>query len=128
MPKFSSASLHKIATLDPRLQRILRAAIVGGPDFTIISAKRTPAEQAALVAEGKSQTLKSLHLAEPSLAVDLAPWPLDWNDTARFHLLAGWVLAHAAVLGIGVRWGGDWDHDWLLTDQRFHDLGHFELL
>jgi hypothetical protein len=69
MPAFSAASLRKLATLDPRLQAVLRAAIAAGPDFTIISAKRTPAEQAALVAEGKSQTLDSKHLTTPSLAV-----------------------------------------------------------
>jgi peptidoglycan L-alanyl-D-glutamate endopeptidase CwlK len=127
MPTFSAASLHKLATLDPRLQAMLRAAIAAGPDFTIISAKRTPTEQAALVAEGKSQTLDSKHLATPSLAVDIAPWPVDWNDTSRFYVLAGYVLGIAQAQGIALRWGGDWDGDWEMRDQRFHDLGHFEL-
>jgi peptidoglycan L-alanyl-D-glutamate endopeptidase CwlK len=127
LPEFGTASLRKLTTLHPLLQLVLRTAIQDGPDFTIISAKRTLEEQHALLAEGASRTLKSKHLMTPSEAVDIAPWPVDWNDTTRFYILAGYVLGIAARLGVPLRWGGDWNGNWSYRDQRFHDLPHFEL-
>ena len=69
----------------------------------------------------------SKHNQEPSLAVDVAPWPIDWNDSHRFYHFAGFVLGIAAALNIRLRWGGDWDSDFDLRDQTFFDLPHFEL-
>ena len=40
--------------------------------------------------------------------------------------MAGLVLGIAAVFGIKIRWGGDWDSDNDLNDQKFMDLAHFE--
>lgn len=34
----------------------------------------------------------------------------------------------ASTTGVKIRWGGDWDGDWIHTDQSFHDLPHFELV
>lgn len=45
-----------------------------------------------------------------------------------FSRLAGVVEACAAKRGYKVRWGGDWDGDYNLIDQKFHDLPHFELI
>jgi peptidoglycan L-alanyl-D-glutamate endopeptidase CwlK len=52
---------------------------------------------------------------------------VDWNDTTRFYVLAGYVLGIATRLGVPLRWGGDWNGNWSYRDQRFHDLGHLEL-
>ena len=34
----------------------------------------------------------------------------------------------ASQMGIKIRWGGDWDRDTDLSDNRFNDLPHFELM
>ena len=127
MPIFGAASLRKLATLHPDLQRVLRAAIVAGPDFTIVSAKRSPEEQERLVEGGFSRTLQSKHLRTPSEAVDVAPWPVDWGDAQRFQVLAGYIMGVASQLNVRLTWGGDWSRDWNYTDQDFNDWGHFEI-
>jgi peptidoglycan L-alanyl-D-glutamate endopeptidase CwlK len=45
----------------------------------------------------------------------------------RFYVLAGYVLGIAQAQSVALRWGGDWNGNWDYRDQRFHDLGHFEL-
>jgi hypothetical protein len=30
-------------------------------------------------------------------------------------------------MGINLRWGGDWDQDWEVKDNKFDDFPHFEL-
>lgn len=69
----------------------------------------------------------SRHNVNPSLAVDVAPWPIDWMDTERFIYFGGYVKGIAAQLGIPIRWGGDWDGDFELKDNLFNDYGHFEI-
>jgi peptidoglycan L-alanyl-D-glutamate endopeptidase CwlK len=64
----------------------------------------------------------------PSLAVDVAPAPVDWADKARFIYFAGIVKEFARRKGLKIRWGGDWQGDGKLKDNKFSDLVHFELL
>jgi len=33
----------------------------------------------------------------------------------------------ASQMGIKIRWGGDWDSDGSVCDNKFNDLVHFEL-
>jgi len=42
--------------------------------------------------------------------------------------LSGFVLGIAHMKGIKIRWGGDWDGDTKMNDQKFNDLVHFELM
>jgi peptidoglycan L-alanyl-D-glutamate endopeptidase CwlK len=133
MPKFSDASARRLATCSPHLQEIMRRAIQI-TDFTVLCGYRTKAEQDKAYAEKRSQTPwpKSLHNQEPSRAVDIAPYPIEWPDAktdnyaeyarklGRFYQLAGVVKAFAAQLGIPIRWGGDW--------LNFKDYPHFELI
>lgn len=99
-------------------------------DCTVLEGYRSPKRQHQLFMEGKSKVDagESKHNASPSLAVDVAPCPIDWNDKERFYLFAGYVLGRADALGIKIRWGGDWDQDTLVDDQTFNDLVHFELI
>ena len=78
---------------------------------------------------GKSQLEypKSRHNLVPSMAVDVCPYPIDWNDRERFSYFAGYVRGVAAGMGIDIRWGGDWDSDGEVKDNSFDDLPHFEL-
>lgn len=133
MPKLSLVSINRLATCDPRLQIVCEIAIEI-MDFAVISGHRNQADQDAAFAAGTSKIKwpNGKHNKNPSQAVDLAPYPLDWSNkpkaVARFYLLAGVILAVADILRIKIRWGGDWDGDWDLFDQNFDDLGHFEIV
>lgn len=128
MSHFSEESLTLLATCDERLQRIMNE-LVRQYNVKIIQGYRSQLEQEQAYKEGKSKKHwpMSKHNQHPSLAVDVAPYPIDWEDRERFFFMAGLVWAIANFMGIKIRYGGDWDMDKDFTDQRFNDLGHFEL-
>lgn len=139
MPTFGKQSLARLETCHPDIQKVLRRAIINGPDFTILSGHRSPEEQQALYAQGRTKpgnkvtnidgvTKLSMHNHSPSLAVDIAPYPIDWNDHARFIQLAWYVQGIADAMGVNLRWGGDWNGNGRTDDERFVDLPHFELV
>lgn len=57
MPKLSAKSESILETVDERIQAILAIAIENGPDFTVISGRRTPEEQREKVRRGYSKTM-----------------------------------------------------------------------
>lgn len=135
MPGFSQRSRANLGECHPDLQTLF-AEIVKHFDCAVIEGHRPQEEQDRAFHGGKS-TLRwpdSKHNKTPSMAADVAPWPVDWNDTKRFYWFGGFVLGVAAKLHDGgdmahrVRWGGDWDGDTTWKDQSFHDLPHFELI
>jgi len=79
---------------------------------------RTPERQQELVAEGRSHTLHSKHLTGD--AVDVTPWPIDWNDKCRQAKFATAVYDTAMKMGIRVRWGGQF--------RGFYDSPHWQLV
>ncbi len=103
---------------------------------------RTQETQMEYYAQGKSKLdginkLSKHQVSEDqplSMAVDIAPYKIDWNDKNRFYFLAGIIKAVAAKLleegkiTHAIRWGGDWDSDNNFKDQSFFDLPHFELI
>ena len=130
MAKFSRASLNRLAGVNYRLQDLAHEVVLRHHDCSVIYGKRTEAEQSRLVQEGMSKTMDSKHLEQEdgtAHAIDLAPYPIDWENTKRFYYFAGIVMAVAREMGIHIRWGGDWDGDDDLDDQTFMDLVHFEL-
>jgi peptidoglycan L-alanyl-D-glutamate endopeptidase CwlK len=74
----------------------------------------------------------SSHAADPkdglSRAVDIAPFPIDWNDSEGFNKLGKHVLATAKRLKIPLRWGRDWDMDGRYEEKGETDGPHFELV
>ena len=129
MPNFSDKSLAKLATSDPRLQRVFQE-VVRNFDCTILEGHRNRERQNQMVEEGKSQVRwpDGKHNTVPSMAVDVCPYPIVWDDRERQTLFAGFVLATANAMGIDLRWGGDWDRDTEVRDNTFDDLVHFELV
>jgi peptidoglycan L-alanyl-D-glutamate endopeptidase CwlK len=99
----------------------------------VIYGKRTLAEQAELFHKKASKTMKSWHLVQPdgyAYAVDIAPYPIDWDNKKRYYYFAGVMMTIAREElpeGYYLRWGGNWDGDEDLDDQSFMDLVHFEL-
>lgn len=125
MPKFSKRSKDNLATADIKLQQLFNA-VIEEFDCTVIYGHRTPEEQFELFKKGREKKdgwwvktgktvtnldgniKKSKHNYYPSKAVDVVPFPLDWNDIKAFELLAKVVKAKALELNIEVTWGGDW--------------------
>ena len=128
MPRFSKKSLSKLETCDKRIQDLF-LRVVKKFDCTIIEGHRSKNRQNKLFDEGKSKLKypKGKHNAIPSKAVDVAPYPIDWNDRERFTYFAGYVLGIAYEMGLKIRWGGDWDMDTQVKDNNFDDLPHFEI-
>jgi len=128
MPKFSKKSLSKLETCDKRLQDLF-LKVVKKFDCTILEGHRSKDRQNKLFDEGKSKLKypKGKHNSLPSKAVDVAPYPIDWNDRERFTYFAGYVIGIAYQMGLKIRWGGDWDMDTQVKDNNFDDLPHFEI-
>lgn len=128
MPKFSETSLERLASCDEKLQSVCREAI-NFRDFTISCGWRGRDDQEKAFAEGKSRLHfgQSKHNVKPSRAVDLVPYPIDWDDRERFILFAGFVLGIASSLRVRLRWGGDWNRNGETKDEKLQDLVHFEL-
>ncbi len=127
MPKFGKKSKAVLATCDVKLQVVMNV-VIQHFDCSCLSGHRTLQEQRVKVSEGRSKTLNSKHLYNPSRAIDIAPYPIDWKDRERFTYLAGFVMATAASMGIKLRWLGDADMDTQVKDNDFDDLGHFEVI
>ncbi len=129
MPAFSTLSEARLATCDPRLQAILKEAI-RHVDFTIMCGFRGPDEQEDAYRTGRSKVRwpNSKHNRRPSVAVDLAPFPVDWTDTARFARLAGYIERIAHEQGVKLRWGGDFDMDGRTAGEKLVDMPHLEIV
>lgn len=129
MPAFGKASQEKLATCDQRLQKVFNE-VIKHFDCTVIEGHRGEAAQNKAFAEGKSKLKypQGKHNKTPSLAADVLPYPIDWNDTNRMRYFAGFVVGIAATMGVKLRWGGDWNQNTELKDNSFNDLPHFELV
>jgi peptidoglycan L-alanyl-D-glutamate endopeptidase CwlK len=128
MPKFGSTSKRRLSTCEKDLQLLFKE-VVRGFDCTIVCGHRGEEAQNEAYKRGNSKVKypHGRHNANPSRAVDVAPYPIDWTDRDRFHYFAGYVKGIASQMGIDVIWGGDWDNDTDLKDNGFDDLVHFEL-
>ena len=129
MAKFSERSLRRLSTCDVKLQSLFKE-VIKHVDCSILEGHRDERRQEQLFEEGKTKVHYPFgrHNSKPSRAVDVTPCPVDWSDRERQTLFAGFVLGVAARMGINIRWGGDWDKDWKVRDNKFDDFPHFELI
>ena len=132
MPSFSQRSKGRLATCVTPLQKVFEEVIKHW-DCTILQGVRSKEEQNEYFRTGRSKVQwpnskhNVLNPGDPSRAVDVAPYPIDWNDLKRFYYFAGFVKGIALSQGLKLRWGGDWDSDTDIKDQNFNDLPHFEI-
>ncbi len=129
--KFGLRSRNELSTAHPQWSIIMEDVLaLGVMDVAILCGHRNEADQMSAYHSGHSKKRwpNSIHNQLPSLAIDCAPWPIDWNDSLAFSRLAGMIDAVARVHKHSVRWGGDWDSDGESNDQSFMDIGHFELI
>ncbi|OOF53884.1 M15 family metallopeptidase [Rodentibacter genomosp. 2] len=123
----SQRSENNLKGVHPDLVKVVRLALQKSTvDFSVIEGIRTPQRQRQLFKQGATKTLNSRHLT--GHAVDLAPYPLDWNDLDKFGQIAKAMFAAAQELKIPIRWGGDWNRNGRSDDEKFYDGPHFELL
>ncbi len=125
--RYGKTSKARLATCHPEIQRLFNS-LINDYDVSIICGHRTEEEQNAAVAKGASKTKypNSKHNSLPSLGIDAALYPIDWNDVGRHYMFVGIVRERARELGIPIRCGADWDSDFAANDQTFNDLVHFE--
>lgn len=120
-----SLNLLNNPQLSPTLRLLMIEAIKDSPiDFTIIETVRTVERQRELVKQGKSQTNKSRHIPSSNVsgyaeAVDIAPYPINWEDINRFNKLADHIQKKAKQLNIPITWGGQWK---TLVDRPHYEL------
>ena len=140
MPMFSARSASRLASCHPDL-RTLFDEVIQHYDCSILCGERSKADQDEARRTGRSRVSwpNSMHNVDgkkrvTSWAVDVAPYPIDWQDSRGFALFAGAVLEIARRLhregrmSYAVRWGGDWDGDRSTRDHDFFDGPHFELV
>jgi len=151
MAKFSKKSLERLKTADDDLI-LLFSYIIKYFDCSVLYGTRLPEEQFELFKKGREEIngvwmikdkrkvvtykdgyiKRSKHNYIPSQAVDVAPYPIDFEDEDRIRYFAGFVMGMAKLLkemgliSSDIIWGGDWDEDTDLNDQTFMDLVHFQ--
>jgi peptidoglycan L-alanyl-D-glutamate endopeptidase CwlK len=132
MPKFSEASRKKLETCHPDIQRVMNE-VIKFFDITVLCGHRTEEEQnKAFPKHSKKKWPNSEHNTLPSNAIDIAPYPIQWPDMkeqtmlvyvkrlGRFYRMAGIVQGVAYMMGIKLKWGGDF--------KSFFDGPHFQLV
>jgi len=158
MPRFGRGSQSQLATAHVLLQRLFQRVVLDYDCVVIEGHRGEQAQNRAFASgASKLKFPNGNHNAYPSNAVDVAPYDVDlksvnWTtkvlesfinaqgqtdhrvnhealaNYARFYHFAGLVKGMALLMGITIRWGGDWDGDNYFTDQTFNDLVHFELV
>jgi hypothetical protein len=128
LPKFSQLSAKRLQDCTQEVQHLCKE-VIRSKDFTIICGFRNKEEQneAFRLRRSTKQWPDSKHNTFPSPAVDVAPYPVDWNDKARFARLFGYMERVAEELGYRVVWGADWDMDGFTTDHQLVDMPHVEV-
>jgi len=128
MPRFGKKSKQRLKTCEEELQSLFNE-VVKHFDCSVLVGYRGRNEQDIAFESGHSKVKwpNGKHNKKPSFAVDVAPYPIDWDDRERFIYFGGFVKGCAFRMDISLRWGGDWDNDTQLSDNNFDDLVHFEL-
>lgn len=134
---YSKSSKAKMQTIDERLNSLLNIA-ANVWDITVISGRRGKTEQNKLFKDGKSKLEypDSKHNTNPlSMAVDIAPYMNgrmlngdEKSDIDTMTMFAGFFIGLAALGGIELRWGGDFNMDRDLSNDNWDDLFHYELV
>lgn len=154
MPAFSDKSWDNLQTCHSAIIRWC-SELIKTIDFSVREGHRGEEAQEAAFRAGTSKLHYpfSKHNKQPSEAVHLRPYPLEWEKVltferfirdgvpasrrrqffdsyltyVRYYYFAGYARSVAGGMGIRVRWGGDWDRDHTFSDQSFHDLEHWEV-
>lgn len=121
--KFGKKSLERLSQCDPRLQKLCQALIEKSDfDLTITCGYRGKEEQEEAFAKGNSKAHfgQSKHNFLPSKAVDICPFPINWDkNDIRWHKMISSAYELARQQGIKIRSGKFF---------AFEDYPHIELM
>lgn len=135
---YGTVSRQRLAGAHPLLQKLFNEA-VKKIDIQILQSQRGRDDQEYAFSHGYSKAHfgQSAHNWNPSIALDVCHYPLDWKDRNGFlavQAVVGWYnpmknTGHglAKNMKIPIRWGGDWNMNGILTDEHLVDLPHYEL-
>lgn len=140
MYKFNARSNGNLNECHPDL-RVLFRIVIEDYDCSVICGRRgKEAQDAAFYSFPQLSKVKwpdSAHNAiAPALskAVDVIPYPVNWQDVNRFYHFGGYVrgiaqqLFDQGIMKHRLICGHDWNGDTDLNDQTFIDLPHYELI
>lgn len=115
MPKFSQKSLERLSTCHPDIIFVCKE-LIKQYDFSVLEGYRNKEAQELAFKNGKTQLHYPYgnHNKKPSLAVDLAPYPVDWNNLERFKEM--WIrfdtlakyFKECGKITNDFEWGGNW--------------------
>ena len=140
--KLSERSLKSLKGVNPNLVKVVERAIeLTEQDFLVLEGVRS--KEQCYINYGKGRTVAQCSAkgvptkyAQPSLskvtwlnnplaskhvtgnAVDLVPYPINWNTISKFTTISKAMKQAAKELGVDLEWGGDWTKK---------DYPHFEL-
>jgi len=131
MPSFGKVSKQRLSTCDKPLIDLFNE-VVKHFDCFVVCGTRSKEDQEAAFNAGNSKLHypNSKHNNLPSKAIDVAPYlngAINWDPRECLYF-AGVVKGIAAMMGIKIRYGGDWDSDNNIIENKFNDLVHFEIL
>ena len=129
MAEFDAGSKARLAMAHPLLQKLMNAAIQQSA-FVILDSQRGRAAQELAFTQKRTKVHfgSSAHNWSPSIALDIAPLPINWKNIKPFMVLQMEIIGPLAKeLGIPIRQGCDWNMDGKTTDEKFVDLPHVEL-
>lgn len=136
MPKFSPESFTKLSTCHLDLQALF-FEVIKSFDCTILEGYRNQEDQEQAFASGHTKLHFPLgkHNHQPSMAVDVTPYPVDFNNSKTAYWFAGYVMGIAQRLKDegkmthAIRWGGAWNGvEEFNKPGMLNDLVHFELV
>ena len=140
--KLSERSLNSLKGVNPSLVKVVERAIeLTEQDFLVLEGVRS--KEQCYINYGKGRTVAQCSAkgvptkyAQPNLskvtwlnnplaskhvtgnAVDLVPYPINWNTISKFTTISKAMKQAAKELGVDLEWGGDWTKK---------DYPHFEL-
>lgn len=154
--KLSERSLERLQGVHPNLIKVVKRAIeISKQDFMVLEGVRT--KERCMINYGKGRTATQCSAkgipttyASPSEAkvtwlnnpfnskhclqndglghaVDLVPYPVDWNTLSKFDRIGEAMKQAAKELGVNIRWGADWDSNGKLREKGESDSPHFEI-
>lgn len=120
---WSTKSKQFIEQCDFRLQCLVNLMLHFSKfDLTVTCGYRNEQDQENAFKDGKSKLHfgQSKHNFLPSKAIDICPYPINWDtNDKRWKELGALAKRCAELIGISIIWGGDY--------QSFKDYPHIEL-
>ena len=116
MSYFSKRSLTNLKQCHPDLQ-VLFNEVIQIVDCAVICGHRNQKDQNSAFNKGFSKVRfpNSKHNTIPSMAADVVPWPIDWQDIERFKDFGKFVtdtadrLFKEGKIANHIEWGGTWN-------------------